>query len=296
MTAALLAAVFSTAGLAAFYRLLVPARRPLAAELSRLLDPMPVLPLATTGQSRLVNHLATTAHDRGWLSDRLRGDLVVCEQGLDSLVARCLAAGSALGAVGVTLAVALILGGVGLPVAGVPLVGMAGAAAGAVLPPYLLRDEAERRRDQVRQALPGLLDLTGILLAAGQSLEAALRTATADKHDWTHQQLQHTLYAAGIARQPAAEALQQVGARLAVDELTQLADGLAMAEREGAAMRTSIAARAHSLRERHLAAVEAKAGSATEGMSFPLVAFVVGFVVLIGYPALVGLSTGLGSS
>lgn len=296
MNAALLAAVICTVGLAAVYRLLVPARRPLAAELSRLLDPMPVLPLASTGQSRLVNHLAGTAQQRGWVNDRIRRDLVVCEQGLDRLVARCLAAGSALGAMSITLTVALILGGVALPLTVVLLVGVAGAAVGAALPPYLLRDEAERRRDQVRQALPGLLDVTGILLAAGQSLEAALRTATADSQDWTHQQLQHALYAAAIARQPAAEALQQLGERLAVDELTQLADGLAMAEREGAAMRQSIAARAHSLRERQLASIEAKAGSATEGMSFPLVAFVVGFVLLIGYPAFVGLSAGLGSS
>ena len=143
--------------------------------------------------------------------------------------------------------------------------------------------------------LPGFLDLTGVLLAAGHSLESALRTAAAADDDWAHAQLRHALYAAGVSRLPGSEALRDLGTRLGVDDLNQLGDGLTMAEREGAAMRDSLAARARGLRERHLADVEARAGSATEGMSFPLVAFVLGFVLLIGYPALIGLSTGLGS-
>jgi Flp pilus assembly protein TadB len=296
VTAALAAAVLCTAGLAGLYRLLVPARPPLAAELARLLDPTPSPALARGGQSRLITQLSTSVQHHGWVTTTVSGNLLVCEQSLDQLVGRCLAAGTSLGAVGITLTVGLTLSGLTLSLPVVMLAGVLGVLAGVVLPPYLLRDQAQARRDQVRAALPGLLDLTGVLLAAGNSLEAAIRTAAAAHQDWTHQQLQHALHAAALSRQPAADALDQLGRRLGVAELTQLADGLAMAEREGAAMRESLAARARSLRERHLAAVEAKAGSATEGMSFPLVAFVFGFIVLIGYPAIVGLSAGLGSS
>lgn len=296
MTAALAAAVLCTAGLAGLYRLLVPVRPPLAAELARILDPTPSPALARGGQSRLVTHLSTSVEQRGWVTTSVTGNLLVCEQSLDQLLGRCLAAAAALGSIGIVLPVALTFSGLSLPLPVVLLAGALGVLAGVAVPPYLLRELAQDRRDQVRAALPGLLDLTGVLLAAGNSLEASIRTAASAHQDWTHQHLQHALHAAALSRQPAAEALDQLGRRLAVAELTQLADGLAMAEREGAAMRESLAARARSLRERHLVAVEAKAGSATEGMSFPLVAFVVGFLVLIGYPAIVGLSAGLGSS
>ena len=296
MIAAGVAALLATVGLAVLYRLAIPARSPLAAELARLLDP-PSLPAAATssGRSRLVDQLTVTADRRGWLNPRLRRDLLVTDQPADALVARSLAAGVCMAGLLAALVLALMNGGLALPPTLLVLAGAAGAAGGLILPTYLVRQEAEERREAMRHAMPGLLDLTGVLLAAGNSLEAALRTAAEANADWPHQQIQQALHAAAVSRQAASEALQDLGTRLNVDELSQLGDGLLMAEREGSSMRASMAARARGLRERQLADVEAKAGSATEGMSFPLVAFVLGFVLLIGYPALMGLSTGLGS-
>jgi tight adherence protein C len=290
------AALLATLALAVLYRLAVPARSPLAADLARLLDPLG-LPGATTisGRGHLVGQLTLTAQRRGWLGARLRRDLLVAEQGADWLVARCLGAALAVAAVLAAFALALMIGGLALPTTVIVSAGAAGAAGALLLPGYLLRQQAQQRREAMLHTLPGLLDLTGVLLAAGNSLEAAVRAAAEVGADWPHQQIQQALYAAVVSRQPASEALQELGVRLDVQALTQLGDGLLMAEREGASMRASMAARARGLRERQLADVEAKAGSATEGMSFPLVAFVLGFVVLIGYPALIGLSTGLGS-
>jgi Flp pilus assembly protein TadB len=296
MIAALLAASTATTGLALLYRLLAPARTPLAADLARLLDPVPQ-PMSTLAgdRGRIVEHLTTTAERRGWIRAQAREDLVVLAQGVDSLVARSVTAAVCLGGLFTALGLALAFAGIPLGLPAVLGIGVVASTGGLLLPTYLLRDEASGRREELRVMLPGFLDLAGVLLAAGNSLESALRTAAAATDDWPHQQVRHALYAAAVSRQPASEALRELGTRLAVDEFSQLGDGLIMAEREGAAMRESLAARARGLRERHLADIEAKAGSATEGMSFPLVAFVFGFVLLIGYPALIGLSTGLGS-
>jgi tight adherence protein C len=296
MIAALLAATTATTGLALLYRLLAPARTPLAADLARLLDPIPQPVTSLRGdRGRFVEHLTTTAERRGWIRTTVREDLVVLAQGVDWLVARSLTAAVCLSGLVTALGLALALAGIPLTLPTVLAIGLAAGAGGLLLPTYLLRGEAAGRRQELRVMLPGFLDLAGVLLAAGNSLESSLRTAAAATDDWPHEQVRQALYAAAVSRQPASEALRELGTRLTVEELTQLGDGLIMAEREGAAMRESLAARARGLRERHLADIEAKAGSATEGMSFPLVAFVFGFVLLIGYPALIGLSTGLGS-
>ncbi len=296
MMAALFAAATATAGLAILYRLLAPARTPLAADLARLLDPIPQ-PMTSLGGDRgpLVAHLTMTAERRGWIRSTAREDLIVLAQGVDWLVARSLTAAVCFGGLVTVLGLAAAVAGISLGLPTVLVIGLAAGGGGLLLPTYLLRGEAAGRREELRVMLPGFLDLAGILLAAGNSLESALRTAAAATEDWPHEQVRQALYAAAVSRQPASEALRELGTRLAVEELTQLGDGLIMAEREGAAMRESLAARARALRERHLTDIEAKAGSATEGMSFPLVAFVLGFVLLIGYPALMGLSTGLGS-
>ena len=296
MLAAGVAALLATIGLGLLYRLSVPARSPLAADLARLLDPLPVPAVATSSShGRLVEQLTVTADRRGWLSPKLRRDLLIADQPADELVAHSLAAAMSVSGLFAALVLALLIGGLGLPPTLILLAAAAGVAGGLSLPTYLVRAQAQERREAIRHTLPGLLDLTGVLLAAGNSLEAAVRTAAEADSDWPHQQIQQALYAAAVSRQPASEALQELGIRLAVDELSQLGDGLLMAEREGSSMRASLAARARGLRERQLADVEANAGSATEGMSFPLAAFVLGFVLLIGYPALIGLSTGLGS-
>src|SRR6185312_8163563 len=97
---------------------------------------------------------------------------------------------------------------------------------------------------------------------------------------------------ARLTRRPAWEGLSELGSRLGVPELVELADGLGLAGTEGARLRDSLAARAASLREHELSEAEASAGSATEGMSAPLVAILAGFVALIGYPALAGVMGG----
>jgi hypothetical protein len=54
----------------------------------------------------------------------------------------------------------------------------------------------------------------------------------------------------------------------------------------GARIRASLGARADSMRSRQIAEIEALAQSSTERMGVPVMMLFVGFMVLLGYPAL----------
>jgi hypothetical protein len=62
---------------------------------------------------------------------------------------------------------------------------------------------------------------------------------------------------------------------------------VSLAGTEGAKVRESLTVKADSLRKHALAAAEAEAQSATERMTLPLVMLFFGFLVLVGFPAVV---------
>src|SRR3546814_7918519 len=76
-----------------------------------------------------------------------------------------------------------------------------------------------------------------------------------------------------------------LGEALDIPELGELAASAALAGSEGARVRTSLSAKARSLRLRGLTDVEAAAQSASELMSLPVVLLMFGFVIFLGYPA-----------
>jgi hypothetical protein len=68
---------------------------------------------------------------------------------------------------------------------------------------------------------------------------------------------------------------------------------LSLAGTEGAKVRASLTARAAAIRARQLSDAETAAQAATERMSLPLVLLFAGFLLLIGYPAVIHVLTGI---
>ena len=68
-------------------------------------------------------------------------------------------------------------------------------------------------------------------------------------------------------------------------ELVELSATVSLAGTEGARVRDSLAVKAASLRDHALAEAEAEAQSTTEKMALPVVLLFLGFLILIGYPA-----------
>jgi Flp pilus assembly protein TadB len=191
------------------------------------------------------------------------------------------------------LAGLLALGGLRLPWQ-LPAVGaLLLGAGGFLLPALSARQEAAARRAAARHALAAFLDLVVLSIAAGAGVEAALTYAGATGRGWAFGQIRGALEAARLARRPPWDTLGQLGRELTLPELTELAASITLAGTEGAKVRASLAAKAVALRNRQLADAETTAQSATERMSLPLVLLFAGFLLLIGYPAVVHVLTGL---
>ncbi|MGE7433997.1 type II secretion system F family protein [Kitasatospora sp. NPDC001175] len=172
----------------------------------------------------------------------------------------------------------------------------AGMVLGAVLffiPDLTVRQKASRRRAEIRHALSVLLDLTVVALSGGAGVEQALADAARAGQGEGFAAFRRALQQAEVTRSAPWGPLGELGSRLGVSELTELAATAALAGSEGARIKASLATKAASLRGHLLAETEAEAASATERMSLPVVTLFAAFLLFLGYPALTHALTGL---
>ncbi|WP_239338651.1 type II secretion system F family protein [Frankia sp. CiP3] len=192
-------------------------------------------------------------------------------------------------AVSVVFTVAGVGVGWSLPVGGSLLL----AAAGFLTPDLGVRVEARRYRADAGHALSAFLDLTVIGLAGGAGVEQALDDAATAGDGPLFTQLRRALDTARLARVPPWEPLGRLGGELGLAALSEMAAAVSLAGTEGATIRASLAAKAVSARTHALTAAEAEAVAATERLSVPVVVLFAGFLVFIGYPAVIHVLTGL---
>lgn len=297
MIAALVLGAGCGLGLAAIAFGLTPARPPLAAVLVALTQP-PQPALDSPGEAggwaaRAGRPFAAVLVSLGLPSQRARADLAV----VGRPAGRQLAEQATAAITGLLLPPAatavLALGGLSLgwqlPAAACLLL----AAGGFMLPGLAVRAEAARRRDDARHALSAFLDLVVISLAGGAGIEQALASAAAVGAGPAFTRFRGALEAARITRQPPWTHLAALGQTLGISELGELAASITLAGTEGAKIKTSLAAKATTLRAHQLAAAETRAQAATEQMSLPLVLLFAAFLLLVGYPAIVHVLYGL---
>ncbi|MFC5939965.1 type II secretion system F family protein [Micromonospora harpali] len=259
-----------------------PARPSLAQALDALRR-TPTAPEEPVGaRTRL---LAAPLRALGLPRQRMRADLAVLGRPTATHLAdQALAvlAGLLLPPVAMTV---LASGGVSFA-AGMPLwASLAGAAGGWWLAETTVHAEAQRRRDELRYALSAVLDLVVISLAGGAGLEQALDDACADTHGWAAGRLNRAVATARLLRIPPWQALGQLGEDTGVVELQELAATMSLAGTEGARIRDSLTIRAATLRAHQAAALEARANSATERMSMPVMLLAAAYMLFLLYPA-----------
>jgi tight adherence protein C len=296
VTAALLAGIGLGLGLLAIAAGLAPRRASLADALDYLTRqrPVPVVTLDAGGWAARLGHpAASLLAGLGLPGATLRRDLAILGRPPERLLAEQATAA----VTGLMLAPAmtalLAAGGVSLgwqlPSAGTVALGVAGFA----IPALGVRQEAAGRRAATRHALAAFLDLVVIAIAGGAGVEAALTYAAVTGQGRSFAQLRQALETARLTRQPPWQVLGQLGDELGVSELTELAASITLAGTEGAKVRASLAAKSAAMRARQLSEAEAEASAATERMSLPLVVLFAGFLLLIGYPAIVHVITGI---
>jgi len=159
------------------------------------------------------------------------------------------------------------------------------AAALWVLADVDLRRSAAARRRELTHALGCYLDLVAMSLAGGRSVADALPTAAAIGRGWAFALIADTISGARLSGATPWQALGDLGQRVRVPALVDLAAALRLVADDGARIRDSITARAATLRRRQLTDAEGRAGQADQGMLVAQVVLAFGFLLLALYPA-----------
>src|ERR1700680_119794 len=271
MTATALAGALIGLGVWGLVRALHPARPSLAEALASLRPvtvAQPIVtpaeatwgPIARLGAPILPLLARSLPPPTSLLSARVHRDLLVVQRSAHRHLAEKLAT-ALIGFLTPTLAASLLTAaGAPIPFALPAVASVALGVAGFFLPDGAVRSEAEKRRDEFREALSVFIDLTSLGLAAGSGPEEAMAEAARVGRGW-----------AFAPPRPARE---------------EVASSIGLAEEKGARIRESLAERATSMRRARLAEAEGKARRASQRMSLPVVLLLVGFIVFIAYPAI----------
>jgi Flp pilus assembly protein TadB len=167
-----------------------------------------------------------------------------------------------------------------------------GAVVGWFLPRALLRAEAAEARTNFRHALGAYLDVLVLLLAAQEGPESAMDLAAEAGEGPAFAELRRAVWQARLAGVPVWDTLDELGRRLRITELREVAAAGSLAGESGAAVRRSLTAKARSLRQAALAEAETVARKRSQALFGPLVLMGLGFVVFLIYPLLTNLSFG----
>lgn len=161
------------------------------------------------------------------------------------------------------------------------------AALGWRLPDVAGARVREARRNEVREALPDLLDLLAICALAGMGLDPAMRLVARRIPGPLGSSLRAMLHAlaVGVPRDRAYQGLVRMAD---TDEVRRVVSALGRAERYGSSVAATLAAQAADLRARRRVAAAERAHGAPVRMLFPLaLCFLPAFVLLTVAPSLI---------
>ncbi|GEK19905.1 type II secretion system F family protein [Cellulomonas xylanilytica] len=218
---------------------------------------------------------------------RYGADLNMLNQQPEDLAARKIGYGM-LGLVFPALMATLLLAaGVHLPFAVPAIAGLVLGGVFFLLPDLSLRTQATAARASMRAATCVFLELVAMERIADAGPTEALDRAAAIGGSAEFARIRDALLRAELGGDPSWTGLTQLAATTGVTELGDLADIIRIAGQDGAAVYSTLRARAASLRNQLLATSTAKANAASEHMVVPVSLLGLCFMALLGYPAFV---------
>jgi Flp pilus assembly protein TadB len=239
-------------------------------------------------RSRAGSWLAHQLRRRGIAYTSLRQDLALTGRTFEQALGRKVTlagAGLLIGLLG-----SAVIGWAGdIPIpAGAPVVLAAVfAAIMFFLPDLEARQEAAKRRAEFRRALETYLDLVALEMAGSAAPAEALPSAARIGTGWPLALIRDTLYRATRAGRSPWTALADLGQRIGVGELRDLGQLIALVSHDGARVRSTLTARAQTMRRHELADLQGNAGKADQSMRIAQILIGLGFIAFLGYPAVV---------
>ena len=152
-------------------------------------------------------------------------------------------------------------------------------------PDLAVRSQAEEAREEFREALIAYLDLIAMARAAGAGPSEALEAPAQVCRSWVFQRIASSIDPASRGMRDPWDELARLAEEIGVHELADTAAIARRAGTQGARILDSLTAKAASLREQRLARALALAKSRTETMTVPVALSVLGYLILLGYPA-----------
>lgn len=229
--------------------------------------------------------LARGLEERGWIPATVASWADVTGTSLDALGAEVVLCGLCGVLLPSVAALVARVGGARIPLVIPVWAGLALGIGGSLLPVVVVRQAATRARRSARTAVAGYLDLVVLCLAGGMGIEGALHAAAGIADDRFSVQVATALEIARGTGDTPWHALSSLGDGLGVSELGELAAAVRLAGTEGARIRSTLSAKAASIRRHELAEAEAEANAVTERLFLPGVFLLVGFLLFVGYPA-----------
>ena len=179
----------------------------------------------------------------------------------------------------------LLVAGVDLPALLLAVLSVGLGALGWVIPSRQVGERAALAREEFLAALTAFLALVGLERQARGSPTEALEEASRISGAWPFVMIHTELLRAELAGQPPWDGLRDLGRRVGVEQLTNLADIVAAAA-DGAAVFETLLAEARNLRNAELSHQQERAGVAGEQLTLPAIVLATGFMMLVLYPAL----------
>jgi len=238
-------------------------------------------------QGGLGRWMVTRLAQRGITLGKLRADLELTDYTLEAHMVRKFTYGLLGLLLPTLLAVTLMAVGI-TPSLSVPAI--AGLALGALffwLPDLSVVQAAEQRRHELRRALSCYLDLVSMSLAGGRGIPEALPTSARIGNNWGFALLRSTIDHARLVGETPWAALADLGKRTGMQELQDLGGALLLVADDGAKVRSSLTARASTIRRRQLAEAEGAAAKADQTIQMAQVVLAIGFFLFLGFPAVV---------
>jgi Flp pilus assembly protein TadB len=239
----------------------------------------------------LSDRLEVLAAERGWELGQQRADLALMGRTRGTHLATKVATGFGLFLLAPFVWTMMTVAGAPLPAAIPAVAAIAFAAFGFFLPDLALRSEATARRRDFRRSVGVFLDLVAMNLAGGRGLPEALLAAASVGDHWSMVRIRQALVNARLYGTTPWVALGDLGRDIDVEELKELSGALVLAADDGAKIRSSLSARAATLRRRELTQAEGEEGEKSQSMLVAQMLISTAFLLFLAYPAVSKLLT-----